>query len=475
MMQIISNKFNSELLLEARANLRLAIPSATSQLAEVGINSVNVVMMGLLGTQSLAAGALGVFTFFTALYICAGTLEAVGANVAQAFGAGKTEQVCLIASQGLWLAAALSFPGMILLWQGEAILSLAGQEASNVLIATTYLRAIMWGFPAVLGFWTLKSIAAALNKPIFITFILVAGLLLDIPVSYALIFGKFGLPALGLAGIGWATTLVFWLQFLAGINLFIFHPSFREYKIFRYLHKFDKVLFVEVFQTGWPLGLQLGSETALFAVSVFIMGYFGTEILAAYEIAIQTAEFFLVMPLGIYYATLARVGQMVGKQDLSSVKRSAFVGFSFSVLFASSVALIVWLFPEKIVAIYLDSSNPENTKTVETAISFLDWAAVLQLFYSIQATAISALIGIKDTRLPMLLSVLINWGFGLSVCYITGFVFGWGATGIWLGLTLAPAIAGIIYIYRFYSVVPSQLASVQEDEESAQIHLEVVQ
>ena len=466
-MELTSAGFKSRLLSEAQANLQLAIPLVIAQFAEVGINTVNVVMMGLLGTQSLAAGALGAIVFFTILYMCEGTLEAVGTKVAQAFGAEESDRVGIIAIQGLWLAAALSFMAMVLLWQGDTLLSLAGQDPTNVLLAKSYLQTIIWGLPAALGFWALKSVASALNRPQFITVILVVGLLLDVPVSYALIFGHLGLPALGLAGIGWATTLVFWLQFLAAIGWLSFHPSFREYKIFGYLYQFDKVLFGEIFQTGWPLGFQFASESALFTVTALLMGYLGTDILAAHEIAIQTAEIVMVIPFGIYSVTLARVGQMVGKQDISGARRVAFVSLAFTTLFASTVALIFWLFPEKIVGIYLDINNLDNAEAVKAAISFLRWAALLQLFYGIHGTAIAALTGINDTRLPMLISILAFWGVGLSVGYLTGFVLGGGGTGIWLGLTLGPAMTSVIYIWRFFRLVSTLVGSHQKGQHPA--------
>lgn len=292
--QITSALYQSELISEARVSLKLAVPLVLSQMCETGMNTVNVVMMGLLGTQVLAGGALGAIAFLTLLFTCYGILSAGGALAAEAFGANKIDRVSRIACQEIWLAAAMSLPAMVLLWQCDSILLLLGQQQSNVLLTKIYLRSIILGFPAALGILVLKDIASAVNVPRLITVIMVAGLILNAPADYVLMFGKFGFPSLGLAGIGWGSALVFWVIFIAGAVVLSFHPKVRDYKLFRYLHKFDRETFVKIFQTGWPIGLQWAAETALLNVTAWLAGYLGTVTLAAHEIAIQTAEIAMV-------------------------------------------------------------------------------------------------------------------------------------------------------------------------------------
>src|SRR5919202_7127941 len=184
MEQVTSTEFFSELKIEARATLGLAVPFAFAQLAETAIPVVNSVMMGLLGTSSLAAGALDVLTFLTLLAVGVGILTAGGALAAEAFGAKEIDLLCRITGQGLWLAAAISLPAMLLLWNCDAILPLFGQEESNVLLTKSYLHALVWGLPAAIAFLYLKQIAAAINFPEFRTLIVIVSLLLNVPVNY---------------------------------------------------------------------------------------------------------------------------------------------------------------------------------------------------------------------------------------------------------------------------------------------------
>ncbi|MDF0552317.1 MATE family efflux transporter [Kamptonema sp. UHCC 0994] len=407
MEQITSTEFNSELLTEARVSLELAVPLAFAQLAQTSIPVVNSVMMGLLGTQNLAAGALGAITFITVSSICLGILSAGGALAAEAFGAKNIEQVSRINCQGLWLAATLSLPAMLLLWNCDFILLLLGQEESNVLLTKSYLHTLVWGVPPAISFLYLKRIASVINFPQFGMVIIVISLLLNVPTNYVLMFGYLGFPALGLAGIGWGTALVYWVSLLASCSIIYFHPKSRDYKLFRYLYQFDREVFFQIFQTGWPTGIQIGMELGLLAVTAMLMGKLGTSSLAGHEIAIQTSEFFLAIPIAISYSATARVGQMMGEKNTVGSIRAA---------------------------------------------------VVYQIFFSIQFIAVGALLGLQDTRVPMLINIFSLWSIGMGGGYLMAITLGWGGVGFWYGLILGLAISDLILMVRFYLVNFNKIA-----------------
>nr|ACG63829.1 SxtM1 [Microseira wollei] len=463
--EITSTGYKSELISEARASLQLAIPLVISQMCETGINTVNVVMMGLLGTQVLAGGALGAIAFLTLLFTCYGILSAGGAIAAEAFGANQIDRLRRIASGQIWLVVALSLPAMLLLWHTDTILLLFGQEESNVLLTKIYLQTIVWGFPAALGVMILRGIASAVNVPRLITVTMLAGLVLNAPADYVLMFGKFGLPQLGLAGIAWATALVFWLSFIVGVILLIFYPKVRDYKLFCYWHQFDRQTFVKIFQTGWPMGFQWGAESALLSVSAGLAGYLGTVTLAAHEMAFETVEMAMVIPLGIGNVAVTRVGQTMGEKNPLGAKRAGLIGITIGSIYASAVAFIFWLFPYQIAGIYLDINNPENIEAVKTATSFLVLAGLFQLFYSIQVITVGALIGLQDTLVPVLMN-LGGWGIGLTGSYCMGIILGWGGMGIWLGMVLSPLLSGVILMVRFYQAIGKKIANSDDGEES---------
>lgn len=446
----------SDILSEVKACLHLAIPLAAAQLAQAATNFFDTLMMGWLGTQTLAAGALGAISFSTFLLITTGIISVVGALAAVAFGSGKIDRVSRLACQGLWLSTALSIPVMILLWYSGPILMLMGQEPSNVILAQTYLRAIVWGFPAAMGFAVLKNVVSALNQPNSVTIITVSGVSLNVVGNYILMFGKFGFPALGLAGIGWASTISFWVTFVAAISFIFINQKLRSYQIFRSLFKFDLKLFRELVRTGWPIGILFTVETGLFAITTLLMGYLGTVTLAAHQIALQTAAITFMVPVGISYATTIRVGQMVGRNDAEGARLSGYVGIGIGVCFMTCTALLFWTIPDRIVAMYIDTNNPENLSVVKTAISLLGVAAMFQIFDGMQVIAAGALRGLKDTKVPMLIGFFSYWCVGLFSGYLLGIQLDWGGVGLWLGLVFGLAVTSVTLTWRF-TVVAGEL------------------
>ncbi|MDB9546050.1 MATE family efflux transporter [Dolichospermum circinale] len=463
--EITSKGYKSELISEARVSLQLAIPLVVVEICETSINTVDVVMMGLLGTQVLAGGALGAITFLALFFTCSSMFLVGGAQAAEAFGANKIDQVSRIASGQIWLAVALSLPAMLLLWHTDTILLLLGQEESNVLVTKTYLHSIVWGFPAALGIKILRGIASAVNLTRLITVTMVLGLLLNAPANYVLMFGKFGLPQLGLAGIGWASTLVFWVSFIVGVILLIFSPKVRDYQLFRYMRQFDKQTFVKIFQTGWPMGFLLGAESVVLNVNAWLAGYVGTATLAAHEIAAQTAAMAMVIPLGVGNVAVTRVAQTLGEKKPLGARRAASIGITIGAIFASAAALIFWLLPYQIAGIYLNINNPENIEAVKTATSFLALSGLFQIFYSIQIITVGALIGLQDTFVPLLMN-LVGWGLGLAGSYFMAIILGWGGIGIWLGMVLSPLLSGVILMVRFYQMIAHKIANSNNGEES---------
>jgi MATE family multidrug resistance protein len=327
--------FNSKVVLEAQACLKLAVPLAAAQLSEIATSFTDTVMMGLLGIKTLAAGALGSTTYIALLWISSGMVSAVGVLAAIALGADQLQSVRNIACQGLWLTAPLSLPIMLLLWNMAPILLQLGQQESTVLLTQSYLRAIVWGFPALIGFSVLKNLMSALNRPQFIIVIMVIGVVVNVIGNYILMFGKLGLPALGLAGIGWASTLTLWVQLITGMSLINLDKELRTYQLFGNWYRFDTLVFSEIVKIGLPIAILFAVEISLNTFIAYFMGYLGTVPLAAHQIAIQTAQIVFMVPLGISYATTMRVGQKLGENDLKGVRQAGFVGMALGAIFVS--------------------------------------------------------------------------------------------------------------------------------------------
>ena len=242
---------------------------------------------------------------------------------------------------------------------------------------------------------------------------------------------------------------------MAAAGLFLFHPKFSQYNFLNDLNQFDQALFFEIFQTGWPLGVQYGMEMGMFSVTALLIGYFSSNLLAAHEIAIATLELAVAIPLGFSYATAIRVGQLMGQKDFRGAKRAGFVSLSLGIMISLLISLAFWLFPEHIVPIYLDINNPTNTEEINAAISLIPIVGIFQLVFGIQMIAMGALVGLKDTRIPTLITILSYWAVGLGGGYLIAFTFGQQAIGLWWGLTLGMTVAAILLVWRFSRLISS--------------------
>ena len=434
---------------EIKASLVLAGPVVASQLAQISMGFVDTVMVGRLGTASLAGVALGNTVFFTTFLICLGVVIAVGPMVSQAYGAGEDEPISRSVRQGFWMALMLTVPAFFFLWNVGVLLRAVGQEAETVALAQSYLRAIVWGFLPALWFAALRSFAEGLSKPWPVTIIAFCGIGLNVAANAALMFGRWGFPALGLTGTGWASTLVFWTLFGALALYVRFRPGFRRYPVFARLGRPDPQYFRELFRIGWPIGAVYGIEAGFFTMTALLVGLFGTTTLAAHHIAIQCASFTFMVPLGIGVAGSVRVGQAVGRGDADGARRAGWVSIGLAVAAMLAAATLFWTAPRSVIALYLDLSDPANAPVVRLAATLLGVAAVFQVFDGVQVAAAGALRGLKDTRVPMLIGFFSYWVIGLSCGYAFGFALGWEAVGLWWGLVLGLAAAAALLAWRF--------------------------
>jgi len=446
---------------EVRATLVLAVPLVLTQLAQMTMSFVDVIMIGRLGTAALAAGVLGSSTFFTLLLVCVGMVLAVNPSVAQSYGAGDEAEVGRWARQGLWLGVFLGVPLVALFGYAEPLLRAAGQEPATAALAADYLRAIRWGVLPNLWFAALRSLCEGTGRPrpVLVVMLIAAGV--NVLCNWVLMYGKLGFPALGLEGAGWASALAMTTMFALLGGYVRRSPEFRRYRIFAGLRRPDGPHLRRLFRLGWPIGVNFGLEAGLFLVATLLVGLFGTAALAAHQVALNAASVTFMVPLGIGMAGTVRVGQAVGRGDGAAAARAGWAAIGMGASFMLAAALLFWLRPEWVVWLYTGQGGGEGVapETVELAALLLGIAAVFQLFDGTQATAAGALRGLKDTRVPMLIGGFSYWVVGMSAAVGLGFGLRLGATGIWWGLTLGLATAAVLLTARFRRRVRAEAAA----------------
>lgn len=434
---------------ELRATLGLAWPLVVAQLAQMALFTTDVVMMGWLGPQFLAAGMLATAFLHPFLLFGVGVLSVVAPMVAQARGARQIKSVRRSARQGFWVAIAISLLLLPLLWQAEVILLLIGQEAGNSQLAGGYIHFAVWSLLPALLFTVLRGLLSAHETTAVILWITLIGVAANILGNYGLMFGNFGLPRLELVGAGISTSLVNGLMFLLTLGYILRHRRFKRYHILLRFWKPDWQRFRDILRIGTPFGLMLMAETGLFATAAMLMGWLGTDELAAHAIALQCAGIAFMVPLGLSQATTIRVGLAFGANDRHGVGVAGWVSLALAMAFMSCTCLLFLIIPEFFVGRFLDPAEEQNRIPFLLALSYLGVAALFQLVDGAQVVLGAALRGLNDTTMPMLIAIGGFWLVGFPIAYLCGFVWDMRGLGIWYGLASALATVALILLARF--------------------------
>jgi len=432
---------------EMRQLVTLALPLSLAQLAHSGMGFVDTLFVGRLGPSSLAGLALGSTVFFTIFNVLMAVLLAVAPLVAQAVGAERSREPGHIAGQALLLAVVLAIPGAALFLSAEPILGLLGLPESSVTLAGAYLRAITPGLPFALGFVALRGMLEGHGDARPILVLALAGVGLNVFLNDALIFGRYGLPQLGVVGAGITTAAVYTLMFVAAA--WLVRRNYGGQAVFANMLRVDRERLREIVRVGWPISAMLGLEVSAFSVTTFVLGGFGDAVLAGHQIAMQSSSMTFMIPLGIATATGVLVGQAAGRRDPHGVRRAGTLGIALSALFMCLSALLFWLAPQVVIGLFVDLEAPQNLALVRHATSFLAIAAMFQIVDGMQVTAQGALRGLKDTRVPMLLTLVAYWFVGIASGLLLTFAAGVGPRGMWFGLVAGLGVAALLLVVRF--------------------------
>ncbi len=436
---------------EVRATVTLAAPLVLIELAWVAMVTTDTVMMGWLGPESLAAGSLAGQFFLFFEYFAIGVLAAVTPILSQHLGARRFRMVRRIVRQGFWVAVILALPCMAIIWHAQAILVLLGQDPDLASAGQSYVRFMALGFLPGLWFVVLNEFLVAHTRPRATLIVTVLGIGINALADYALMFGHFGFPRLGLIGAGVASATVSTFMFLALLSFVLIDRRLRRYRLLGRFWRADWSQLYEIVRLGLPIAVAHLAEVGMFLASALLMGLIGTAALAGHAIANQCAVIAYMVPYGIAQAATVRVGRAVGAGKHRAMARAGWTALALAIGFAFLPAAAFWFLGGAIVDLFLDSARPENKTAIDLAVSFLAIAALLQFADATQCISFGALRGLKDTRGPMLISLAGYWGLGLTSAAVFGVLLGFGGEAIWISLTVAVSVVGVLLVRRFWA------------------------
>jgi MATE family multidrug resistance protein len=437
--------------------LGLAAPLAAAQVATMLMSITDSVMLGHLSSDALAAGGLGANVAFMLIVLMQGLQAGIQPLIAQARGAGDATPIGRAVWGGLIVGAVCVLPIMLILMRIDGFLRFIGEPPDIAASVQVYERAFLWSIPAAAAMGVLRYFLSAMERPRVAMTVAMAGVGVNLALNWVLIFGHLGLPAFGLAGSGYATSISWALMALA-LAAYVGHARLLPGNFWHLAWAERRRGLRTVFRLGWPIAGIYAVEVGLFSASSLLMGQFGAVAVAAHQICLGVASLTFMVPLAIGQAATVRVGFHMGAGAVARARLAGFTAIGLGVGFMSCTAVAIALGRHLVFAFYLDRDDPNYDAVVSLGMSLLAVACVFQMFDGAQVVAAGVLRGVKDTRVPMLLGALGYWGLGMTLGVVLAFWAGLGPVGLWWGFVGGLATVSTLLTLRFRTLMNRYLA-----------------
>lgn len=428
--------------------VKLAYPILIAQLIQNLMGFVDIVMAGRVSATDMAAVAVANSIWLPLILTVYGLIMALAAIVSQLAGANQHIKISEQTYQTGWIALTLGISLIGLYYFLAPIVAPFVELEGNLKpLLFDYLQYIVWGAPGFCLYLVLRNYSEGLSytKPTMI--ISIIGLLINIPANYIFIYGEFGAPALGGAGCGVATAMVYWTMFISMLIYTVSSKVLKQAPLFDtfYWPEWQKIKYI--LALGIPIALSLLFEVSLFAIVAVILVPFGAEVVASHQIALNFSGLIFMVPLSLAMATTIKVGYAIGHNNHQQAKDYTIHAIIFGLLLAIFTAVITVLFREPLASIYTNEAP-----VIELAANIMLLSALYQFSDTIQVVSAGALRGYKDTKSILYITFVSYWLVGLTVGVILG-VTDWivpkmGPYGFWIGFITGLTVAAVLLAWR---------------------------
>ncbi|SHG89904.1 MATE family efflux transporter [Ferrimonas marina] len=427
--------------------VQLALPVLLAQVAQTMMGFIDTVMAGQVGAVDMAAVAVGASLWLPTILLFSGIIWAVPPLVSHLHGANETDKVRPLVHQTAYLAAGCALIAMLLLAQANLVLERMDLEPELQHLATGYLNAVLWGAPAFLLFQVLRVFPEGLSHTFTSMVISFVGLAINIPANYIFINGHFGMPAMGGAGCGVATALVFWGMSLCMIVYLKWGKRFRDYQLFSQFKAIDWTVQKRIWGLGLPVALAVFFEVTLFAFVAVMIAPLGSIVVAGHQVAANFSSIIFMLPLSIGVAATIRIGYYLGREQPETARMVARLAIWLGVAVALATAVLTLVARGPIAQMYTD-----DTQVLALAVQLMLLCAVYQISDAIQVVSTACLRGYKDTVMILWIALFSYWGIGMTVGYVLGLtdlaVPRMGAAGFWIGFISGLSTAAVLLNWR---------------------------
>lgn len=428
-------------------NLKLALPIMAGQLGQITVYLADNIMVGKLGALSLAAVSFAVALIAVPIVIGMGIAFALPPLVSEADGADEPKKISQYFKHSLIVNVGIGIISCILMVFSLQYLHLLGQEPEVVEIARGYIFYSALAMIPMMIFLTFRSYADGMSETMPPMIAMIVGNIINIILNYIFIYGKLGMPALGVDGAALSSLVarISMLIILIGIlykwkNLWMYikECNFTQYQ---------NAIFQKIFKLGVPTSMQMFFEISAFSGAALIMGMVSSNAQAGHQIAINLSSITFMICSGLAMASTIRVGNQLGKKNYSALRDAGISAFLQITLIMGVFSILFVLLRHQMPLIYID-----DEVVIGIASTLLIYAAIFQIPDGLQVAALAALRGIQDVKKPTLITFFSYYIVGIPISYFAALHWGMGATGVWLGLLIGLFISASLLIYRFHKL-----------------------
>lgn len=428
--------------------IKISLPILLAQIAQNSMGLADTIMAGRVSSTDMAAISVGASIWMPLVLFGQGLLLALPPTISYLNGSGQRHRIAHQVRQGIWLVLGVSIPLGLLIYFCEIPLQYMQMESKMSDLARDYLHAMLWGLPAYLmliNFRCLNDGIAKTKPAMVITFL---GLLLNIPLNYIFIYGKFGMPAFGAVGCGIATAIVNWAMCLMMMFYSYTNAQERSLKVFSQLIEMpNPKTLKKLLRLGLPIAIAICCEVALFALTSLMLSPLGATIVASHQITLNTSSFIFMFPMSIGMATTILVGQALGTGSPQNAKKMGYVALLLGLTVTIITALITIFFRYEIASIFVTDEI-----VIAMAANLLLFAALYQFSDTVQMVVGGILRGYKDTKVILYITLFSYWVIGVPLGYTLGrtdwFVPHIDAKGFWIAFVVSLTFAAILLSLR---------------------------
>ncbi len=448
----------------AKRLFKLTFPIFISQLAVSGMGLADIVMAGLVSDDDVSAIAVSNSIYFPLFLFVLGLLNAITPTVSYLNGSNQRHLIAHQIRQGFWLVLACSVPLIAVFLNSHLILDYMQTPEAFSLKSQQYLAIMAIGvLPALLAV-NLRCMNDGLSNPRPAMLITFFGLLINIPLNYIFIFGKFGMPAMGAVGCGVATAIVNWVMF--GLMFHYSYTSRAQKDIGLFKQWFEAPsgqILLKLCKLGLPIAFATFTEVMLFSTSALLLSPLGSQVVASHQAALQTSSVFFMIPMSFSIATTIVIGQTLGQKQIEGARILSYHALVTSFIFAVLAAIVIVLLND-----WIPLAFTSDAVSIAIAAYLLLFAAVYQIPDSLQAVANGILRGYKHTKPILFVTTFCYWLIGMPLGYILArtdwIVEPMAASGFWLTFCISLSIAAAMLIWQM-----KQIQQLPENEQIARL------